>query len=441
MEATKTIEHVNANADDINTNDDAIDNSKKDRLVYIDLPCSDFSPNIPANKVAAVEICKEYGDVKSYSNPDGSRHFIFIHSDIGAFAYLGNEPSSVIQIIGGWHESQCYQRIIMAIISPLILDFYSKHFTRGDTDGFRNLLRKGNDNHKCMQALKEISQTFVAVYWHEFVHEESNYPKNRHTVEVFLEFLLKKSQDDEQQKMYIDIFILGLLPSLFAFERSLRTNNAEMRLAVRKFMLPYVFARGKFNYAKHVLSEMIMVEHCAPTRVKKALDIDSFTYNRDALDSKIESINKTKKKQVNTQNFAAWGQSDVLHSNTDGVQSMMKGQTGVRQTKDDESRSKRLPDKVSDMVNCIALLSTNSPIKFQAMNNDDYEEFQGITGTKVFKAISNDLVNIGVTKIKEMLKKVQDGFSLDSIKGTSKIVAICEDEVKEGCAAELEEVE
>jgi len=416
--------------------DDAMDEDTNGQVMtYIDLPCECMNPNIAANKIAAIELCKKYGDVKGPNNENGTRYFCVVQADAGAFAPITKSTSEgVIQLIGGWHELQCYLKIVMAMVYPLITDFYSKNLTRGDSDGFRNLLHKGLDFHKCMQALKEISKTINAVYWGEFVSEKSNYSLNQQTAEVFLkEFLYEKSKSDEQQKMYIDTFILGLLPSLFAFEHSLRTNNPEMRSAVRKFMLPYVFARGRFVYAKRILSEMIMLDHCAPKRVKKALEKHSFSYNKDSFDSLIESVDKTKKALARGEGFEAWTQSDVLHANSNGVQQMMNNQAGVKLTKDDGPQSKRLPNKDADMVNSIALLSTNSAIMPAQGNSIEYVDFQGISGTcrggdisaeRIYKVINNELVIRGKDLINETLDKVRKGESLANIKGTNDVFAI-----------------
>jgi len=401
------------------------DKETNDRMTVISCKSEMFNPgeSMP-NKIRVVEICKHLGDVKTEdSNPNGERGYIVEVTDIGAQAPAKHIKNGVVQICGAWHEYKCYQITVCEIVYPMIGKFYSLFLTNGDNDGLRQIFRKGLNHHKCIQYLKESAQVIVATYWSEFKLEVT---WAKHDETTFKEFLENKRNQDEQHKMYIDTFILKLLPSLFAFEYSLRTNDADMRKAARKSLLPYLPTRHRFNYVRQVIREHIMIEHCAPEAIRIQINKYAYSYNKDGIDSYIEKSNKQKKRCLGGANSElAWGIADLSSSYIEQMQEMLLSESGVPGTKF-EPESRKLPMKDDDIINCLAMLAADSPMRrARDAIESDPEHLAGILGEKIFPII-NTLESVGRDRITQVLKKINQGESLEDVTINSSLVLIWE---------------
>jgi len=401
-----------------------IDKETNERMIVVPCMTEFFNPGASlANKIRVVKICKKLGNVGN------ERAFIVQSNDLGAQAPSKFRKEGIVQVCGAWHELNCYKTVVCEIVYPLVGKFFTLFLTQGDNDGLRTLIRKGLNYHKCMQYLKEIAQVILVTYWSEFVSQSA---WHKHDESNFLEFLQDKRKQDEEHKMYIDIFILKLLPSLFAFELSLRMNDADMRKAARKSLLPFLLSRHRFNYARQIIREHITIEHCAPEVVKLYVNKYAYSYDGDGIDSFIENSNRTKKSCLGQSNSEfAWSISDYVSANIDKVQDMIHKESGVVGTRDDEPHSRILPEKDGDIINCVAMLSADSPLtRARKLIGDEDENFRGVLGENVFRAI-NSLEKIGRDRIKKVLNAVTFGkASLDDVSIESKLVEVWKFETK-----------
>jgi len=388
------------------------------RTQLIQLPHMNVNPGASqANKRAVLEELLKYGNVLTNENPRGTRHWLFVVTDCGARAPLDADENRVIQLLGNGHEGAMNLDVVCDLLFPLFGDFYSKHLTNGDTDGFRKLLRSNGDNHKSMQALKEMALVVTATLWGEFVSEQA---WMEHTVDTFLNIFLQDEQNP-QRKLYGRVFVTDIVPSLLAFERALRTNRATLRSAARKKNLARIFARGRHIFSKLILAEQVMLYHCAPELIRKEA-LGQISFNGEAFDWIIENDNKTKKKFINADSEAAVDRADVAATHIDGIQAMLCREGGVKETKDEISRSRPLPDKSNDLIKAVAFLTVNKSL---TSSGDDKTE-RGILGEKIIQGAFYALEEEGTKRINSCWHQhVVQNKKIEDVTVEAKKILVC----------------
>jgi len=388
------------------------------RTQMIQLPHLNMNPGASqANKRAVLEELLKYGNVITNKNPRGTRHWLFVITDCGARAPLDADENRVIQLLGNGHEGAMNLDVVCDLLFPLFGDFYSKHLTNGDTDGFRKLLRSNGDNHKSIQALKEMALVVTATLWGEFVSEQA---WMEHTVDTFLDIFLQDEQNP-QRKLYGRVFVTDIVPSLLAFERALRTNRATLRSAARKKNLARIFARGRHIFSKLILAEQVMLYHCAPELIRKEA-LGQISFNGEAFDWIIENDNKTKKKLINADSEAAVDRADVAATHIDGIQAMLCREGGVKETKDEISRSRPLPDKSNDLIKAVAFLTVNESL---TSSGDDKTE-RGILGEKIIQGAFCALEEEGTKRINSCWHQhVVQNKKIEDVTVEAKKILVC----------------
>jgi len=332
------------------------------------------------------------------------------------FAVVGT-----VWLIGRSHELQCVIEECCSLVAPFTLNSYCE--VQGVSGNGVAMLRDGKDHHKVMQMLKFLSDQFTLFFWQRYVKSRGDGEREAPTREKFLEYL-ETLKEDKALYVYVDLFVTGLLPHLFAFEEGLRHNNSRKLNAVRKYFLPILLVRGHHVYARRIVEEQILLYHEMHPTYRDAVLKYASTYKGQGLDYKLEEFNKTQKGFVLTNTENGWKGGTVATRDVDKMEDIIESSFGITKTRGEAPQSRKEPDLKEQSVAFLKLLMKSSLAAERS--SADEENVVGVKGEKVLSSILT-LRKEGTERLLKYIKDAKtQGVSNASL--TFKAICISSDE-------------